>query len=107
MYRSIDIAEPHPPHPGEVLREDILPHVGLPNGEFARRLGISGHALAELLAERRSITLDLARRLGDALGQGARYWLSLQMQHDLWLAAVPAPATVKPIIWGKAHAARR
>ena len=106
VYRTIDNAEQYPPHPGEILREDILPHVALPRREIARHLGISAHLLAELLAERRSVTLDLARRLGECLGQGARYWLSLQIQHDLWRAAEPMPLAVKPITWGKATARR-
>lgn len=103
MFRTIDLAEQHPPHPGEVLREDILPHVALTRAEFADRLGLSARTLGELLNERRSVSLDIARRLGTALGQGARYWLSLQVQYDLWRAAEPVSIAVEPITWGKCH----
>lgn len=75
-----------PPHPGEVLREDILPHYGITRKAFAKHLGISTRLLGDVLRERRDVTLDLAMRLGAAFGQGAHFWLGLQMQHNLWQA---------------------
>lgn len=107
MFRTIDLADSHPPHPGEILREDILPHIELSRRELARRLGLSARMLADILNERRAVTLDIARRLGAALGQGARYWLSLQVQYDLWRAAEPAPIAVEPIRWSKRSLASR
>lgn len=92
---------PAPPHPGEILREDILPHVAMSRAELARHLGISPRALGDLLAERRAVTLDLAMRLGAALGQGARYWLGVQTQHDVWQASRLEAAPVPPIAWGR------
>ncbi|MDX2289990.1 MAG: HigA family addiction module antitoxin [Hyphomicrobiaceae bacterium] len=84
-----------PPHPGEVLREDILPKLRLSRAEVARHLKVSARSLGDLLRERRGITLDLAMRLGTAFGQGAHFWLALQMQHDLWLAAQGEPPQVR------------
>ncbi len=75
-----------PPHPGEVLREDILPHYALSRRDFARHLKISTRVLGELLRERRPVSLELAIKLGAAFGQGAHFWLGLQAQHDLWHA---------------------
>lgn len=86
-----------PPHPGEVLREDVLPAVGLSCATIARHLGISVRILSDILRERRPITLDIARRLGAAFGSGAHYWLGLQMQHDLWLARTSEPISIRPI----------
>jgi addiction module HigA family antidote len=88
-----------PPHPGEILREDILPRIGLTLGELAGHLGVSAALLADFLAERASVTADLAMRLGAALGHGARYWLGLQMQHDLWIAATSEGPRVKRVVW--------
>lgn len=76
--------ETSPPHPGEVLREDILPHYALTRRQLAQHLGISTQVLGELLREQRDVNLDLAMRLGAAFSQGAHFWLGLQMQHDLW-----------------------
>lgn len=101
MYRQTHDGDLNPPHPGEILREDILPLVKLTRGEFAQHLGVSVRVISDLLAERRSVTLDLAQRLGAALGQGARYWLGLQMQHDIWLTTQGETTAVKPLEWGK------
>jgi antitoxin HigA-1 len=73
-----------PPHPGEILREDILPQTGLAHADLARRLGISVATLGAVIEEQVPVTLDLAHRLASAVGQSAKYWLGLQMQFDLW-----------------------
>lgn len=92
-----------PPHPGEILREDILPRTGLTAKDLARHLDVPAAAIDELLSEKRAVTLDLAVRLGTALGQGARYWLGLQAMYDIWHAEqpAPAPARVTPVRWSK------
>lgn len=88
-----------PPHPGEILREDILPRTGLAAPDLARHLDVAPAVVDELLREQRAVTLDLALRLGTALGQGARYWLGLQAMFDIWAAEQPAlkPARVTPV----------
>ncbi len=75
-----------PPHPGEILREDILPKLGVTRKELAASLGISQRRLSELLLERRSVNADLAARLNQAIGCGVHFWLGLQFQYDLWWA---------------------
>ncbi len=81
-----------PLHPGEILREDLLPHYGLSAAGLARALGVSRQFSSELLAEKRDITADLAHRLGSAFNLGTHYWLALQKQYDLWHASEPATA---------------
>jgi addiction module HigA family antidote len=95
-----------PPHPGEILREDILPKTGLGTAELAQHLDVPPAVVDELVREQRPVSLDLALRLGAALGQGARYWLGLQALHDIWQAEQPQaqPARVKPVRWGKRKA---
>ena len=73
-----------PTHPGEVLREDVLPALGLTQLEFANRLGVSRRTVSELLHERRSVTPDMAIRLGKLLGNGPEIWLRMQQTLDLW-----------------------
>lgn len=87
-----------PPHPGEYLREDVLPSLGMTIKDFAARLGVSRNTVSNLVNERRSLSTDMAVRLGQALGNGARFWLALQMQHDVWEAENAAPV-VQPINW--------
>ena len=99
-----------PPHPGAILREQILPRLGLERSELAARLEIADAALADIMAERRPVSLDMARRLGSAFGNGARYWLALQMQFDVWTAEQGDPLDIAPIalagIAGSARAGR-
>jgi addiction module HigA family antidote len=73
-----------PTHPGEVLREDVLPALRLTQLEFANRLGVSRRTVSELLHERRPVTPDMAIRLGKLLGNGPEIWLKMQQTLDLW-----------------------
>lgn len=71
------------PHPGRYLKEDILPESGLTVEQFATRLGVRRAGLSELLNGHKPVTMDMAIRLGQALGTGTRFWLALQLQYDL------------------------
>ncbi len=70
-------------HPGELLREEILPALGRPRVEIARLLGVSRQALYAVLAERAAVTPDMALRLGKLCGNGPDLWLALQTRFDL------------------------
>ncbi len=72
-----------PMHPGELLREEILPALGRPRVEIARLLGVSRQALQDVLAERAAVTPDMALRLGKLCGNGPELWLVLQTRYDL------------------------
>ena len=73
-----------PTHPGEVLREDVLPAAGLTQDKLARLLGVSPRPVSEILHERRPVTTDMAHRLGRAFGTSPEMWLSIQQDVDLW-----------------------
>ena len=73
-----------PTHPGATLREDVLSELGITQGEFADRLGVSRCTVSEVLHERRPITPDMAIRLGKLLGNGAGLWLRMQQAVDVW-----------------------
>jgi addiction module HigA family antidote len=75
-----------PMHPGELLREDVLPALGRSKAEIARLLGISRQTLYEILAEKQPVTPGMALRLGKLLGNGPTLWLNLQRRYDLWQA---------------------
>ena len=75
-----------PMHPGEFLREDILPALGRSKVEIARLLGISRQTLYEILAEKQTVTPAMALRLGKLVGNGPTLWLNLQQRYDLWQA---------------------
>lgn len=75
-----------PMHPGELLREDVLPAIGKPKSEIARLLGISRQTLYDIIEERQPVTPAMALRLGKLCGNGPRLWLNLQRDFDLTLA---------------------
>src|SRR5262245_28840437 len=74
-----------PPHPGEILREELLPRLSLSRKALAKQLNISNSSVSRLLNERRRVTSDLALSLAQLSGTNALYWLVLQAHHDAWL----------------------
>ncbi|OGQ93984.1 MAG: addiction module antidote protein, HigA family [Deltaproteobacteria bacterium RIFOXYD12_FULL_57_12] len=74
-----------PTHPGAILREDVLPSLGMTQKEFAERLGVSRLTVSAVLHEKRAVTADMAMRLGRLLGNGPEIWLRMQQTLDLWV----------------------
>jgi antitoxin HigA-1 len=85
-YPAIRDPDRCPTHPGELLREDIIPATDRTMAEIARLLGISRQHLYDITRERRPISADVAARLGKLFGDGAEIWLSMQAAHDAWQA---------------------
>ena len=75
-----------PVHPGEVLREDILPDLSMSKTAVADALGISRQTLYDILNEKQPVTAEMAVRLGKLFGNGGRFWINLQRSHDLAIA---------------------
>jgi addiction module HigA family antidote len=75
-----------PAHPGEILREDVLPGFDLPRAKVAEHVGVSRQTLYDIINEKRAVTADIAARFGRAFGNSALFWLNLQSQHDAWFA---------------------
>lgn len=92
-----------PPHPGETLREDIMPALNLSVTDMANQLGVSRVALSRVLNCRAGISVDLARRLevwlgGPDKGPSAESWLRGQLAYDLWQSQRGYKITgIKPI----------
>jgi antitoxin HigA-1 len=75
-----------PSHPGALLREDILPALGLTKVAVADALGISRQQLYDILNEKKPVSPEVAARLGRAFGDGAGIWLRMQAAYDAWQA---------------------
>ena len=75
-----------PVHPGELLREDVLPALGRPKAEIARLLGVSRQTLYDILAEKQPITPAMALRIGKLCGNGPDLWINMQRAYDLDVA---------------------
>ena len=76
-----------PTHPGEVLREDVLPALRLSVAEAARELRVSRQTLHRILAETSPVTALMALRLGRFCGNGPDVWLRMQAAYDVWEAS--------------------
>ena len=86
-----------PSHPGQLLREDIFPALGLSVMAAAAALGVSRQMLHRILAEKAAVTPEMAVRLGKLCGDGPRVWLAMQQAHDLWLAERALATTIAAI----------
>ncbi len=75
-----------PAHPGEILKEDVLPALRLSVSEAARQLRISRQTLHRILKGTHGITPEMAVRLGKFCGNGPGLWLRMQQSLDLWEA---------------------
>ena len=73
-----------PTHPGALLREDVLPALGMTQTELAKRLDVSRVSVSELLHERRSLSPEMASRLARLLHGAPEIWLRMQAARDLW-----------------------
>jgi addiction module HigA family antidote len=73
-----------PTHPGEILREDVLPALKMTQGEFAQRLGVSRLSVSELIHEKRALSADMAVRIGRLTNTTPESWLRMQAAFDLW-----------------------
>ncbi|TIM16479.1 MAG: addiction module antidote protein, HigA family, partial [Mesorhizobium sp.] len=65
-------------HPGELLREDLLPALDKSKTEIAKLLGISRRTLYDILDEKQPVTVGMALRIGKLIGNGPVFWLNLQ-----------------------------
>ena len=73
-----------PVHPGAVLREDILPAIGLNKTELAERLGVSRQTINEVITEKRSMSIDLAYRIGRLCNMDGATFIRMQEAVDVW-----------------------
>ena len=85
------------PHPGELLREDVLAPLGIEVTDAAGRLGMSRTALSRVLNGHAGISPDLAVRLERAGVSTARFWLTLQTNFELAKAELRAQPEVVAI----------
>ncbi len=86
-----------PMHPGELLREEILPALDRSKTEIAKLLGVSRQTLYDVLKEKQPVTPGMALRLGKLCGNGPDLWLNLQKRFDLHQASLELGKEIKNI----------
>ena len=84
--KSLRDPKRRPTHPGAVLREDILPALGLTQGQFAEHMGVSRLTVSELVHEKRGLSAEIAVRLAMVLRTTPETWMRMQQALDLWEA---------------------
>jgi antitoxin HigA-1 len=75
-----------PSHPGEILREDILPTLQHTKTELARMLGISRQHFYDVVNEKKPVSAAVAARLGKLFGNSPLFWIRMQGAYDAWHA---------------------
>jgi addiction module HigA family antidote len=75
--------EMRPVHPGEILREDIIPAMGVTMSKFADMLKVSRVTASRLVNEKQDVSPEMALRLSALFGNSARFWLNIQNEYDL------------------------
>ena len=91
MSRSQTTTERRPPvpgklppiHPGEVLLDEFLRPLGISQYRLAKSTSVPPRRINEIVHGKRAVTADTALRLSRFFGTSERFWLNLQVQHDL------------------------
>lgn len=85
------------PHPGEILREDVLAPLNIDVKDAAQRLGMARSTLSRIVNGHSGISADLAIRLERAGVGTARSWMVLQANYELSKAMERKQPTVRPL----------
>ena len=86
-----------PTHPGELLRDEIMPAAKLTQEKLANLLGVSRRTVNEIVTEKRSVSADMAHRLARLFNTTPEVWLGLQQDVDLWKAVKTGEADYRKI----------
>jgi len=76
-----------PVHPGEIVREDLMKPLRISINRLSRSLKVPVTRVSEIVNCRRAITADTALRLARYFGTSAQFWMNLQSDYDLEVAA--------------------
>ena len=84
-------------HPGEILLTEFMQPHGLTAYRLAKELCVPAPRVHDIVRGKRAISADTALRLGIYFGLPAQFWLNLQNDYDLRLAANASALTkIKP-----------
>ena len=75
-----------PTHPGEILKDELQAR-SLSANRLALDLGVPSGRVVEIINGKRGISPDTALRLGRYFGNSPQFWMNLQVQYDLAVAA--------------------
>lgn len=70
------------PKPGEILLEEFLQPMGISAYRLSKEIGVPQMRISEIIAGKRSITVDTGLRLSRYFGLNDGFWTGLQLDHD-------------------------
>jgi addiction module HigA family antidote len=76
----------NPPHPGEFIASVYLEPNGISGRELAAKLDVAACTISRVLNGTSRVTPDMSLRLSKTLGRSPESWLTMQDNHDLWVA---------------------
>jgi antitoxin HigA-1 len=91
------IPKNNPIHPGEILREEFLTPLEIPQTKLAAALGIPLQRVNEICTGKRGITPETAWLLGSAFGNSPQFWMNLQTMYDLSIARAHIAKLPRPL----------
>ena len=77
------IPKHNPIHPGEILREEFLEPLEIPQTKLAEQVGIPLQRVNEICTGKRGITAETAWLLSAAFNNTPQFWMNLQTMYDL------------------------
>ena len=83
-------------HPGLILKDELA-ELNITPTDFARQIDVPPNRISQIIAGKRSVTGDTALRFGHWFGVDPQFWLNLQAQYDLAMAAEKSGDAVKEL----------
>ncbi len=83
-------------HPGLILKDELA-ELDITPTDFARQIDVPPNRISQIISGKRSVTGDTALRFGHWFDVDPQFWLNLQAQFDLALAAQKSGAAVKEL----------
>ncbi len=72
-----------PPHPGDLIRTEIIEALGLNVSKAAEILGVRRATLSDLLHGKAALTAEMALRIEKAFGPDMNHLLRMQLAYDV------------------------
>ena len=85
-------------HPGEILLQDFMKPMGISSRKLSADIDVSPSRISDVVHGQRPITADTALRLGLYFGMEPRFWINLQTEYDIRIAAREFQTKIAPRI---------
>ncbi len=87
----------NPCHPGEILWEEYLKPLNISITEFAKNIGVSRKVISDVVNQKVGISPVMSLRLSKALNKSPQFWLTMQMNYDLFIVEKKSRKAIKAV----------